>query len=110
MGNAAQDIIDRHLTRNKVPESILLVFFAGFFRADVCVCEQEFAWRSIHAQIVDAVIAMHSLQPQLSVYEFLFIFDAIPYWQRAQPAYRKVRLIDNLMQSIRNVRDSRRDK
>ena len=53
----------------------------------------------MHAEILNIVIAMHSLN--LTVYEFLFIFDAIPYWERAQPAYRKVRLIGNVLESIR---------
>jgi hypothetical protein len=73
----------------------------------LCARNSAVLWSVVHATLVDIVIALAALD--LVPYVILWITDFLPFWSQAARAdeVRKIRLIDSILRSIRNVRETR---
>jgi hypothetical protein len=70
------------------------------------MCERnvKMRWCVIHPLIVDIVIALASAPLNLPAYVLLWIIDWLPHLERAHSELKKIRLIANVIESIRRVK------
>jgi hypothetical protein len=68
----------------------------------ICARNQQLQWPKVHAMILDAVITLAPLQ--LPAYILLWIFDWLPWIERAHVELKKIRLIESVIGSIRRVK------
>ena len=90
------------LSRALFPFDFLDVVQARFNK--MCERNVKMRWCVIHPLIVDIVIALASAPLNLPAYVLLWIIDWLPHLERAHSELKKIRLIANVIESIRRVK------
>lgn len=71
----------------------------------MCARNSVYQWRTVHAIILDVVLALEPAQ--LTAYPLLWIMDFFPYWEVAHTEYHKVTLIVAIIDSMRRIKAAR---